>query len=233
VFPENFMQRLTLPFYASLKLVILAFAIALLSACGTPFATALNRTGEPVMLLGYDPVAYFTKGEPTRGKAQFKTNLPDRTYYFASSENQALFAANPAKYEPQYGGFCASGAAFAIKLGSDPTAWQIYNGRLFIFGDVLGQVAWQIDPAWNVDHADKLWPDIANKGWRGASLASYAFKVPHYKNTGQIKAEYEAKNPGKSWPSYDPGGMAKNLFSKQPGWRSAEGFGQPALGYPE
>ena len=60
------------------------------------------------MLLGYDPVAYFTKGEPTRGNSQFKTNLPDRTYYFASAENQSLFAANPAKYEPQYGGFCAA-----------------------------------------------------------------------------------------------------------------------------
>jgi YHS domain-containing protein len=122
-----------------ITLAISTLAIALLSACGTPYATVVNRAGEPVMLLGYDPVAYFTKGEPARGSAQFKTKLPDRTYYFASLENQALFAANPAKYEPQYGGFCASGAAFAIKLGSDPTAWQIHNGRLFIFGDVLGK----------------------------------------------------------------------------------------------
>jgi YHS domain-containing protein len=231
------MCKFTLPFAPSftsaVKLVVAAFTICLLSACGTPYATVANRTGEPVMLLGYDPVAYFTKGEPTRGNAKFKTNLPDRTYYFASAENQALFAASPTKYEPQYGGFCASGAAFAIKLGSDPTAWQIYNGRLFIFGDVLGQVAWQVNPTWNVDHADKLWLGIATKGWRSASLQAYAFKVPHYKNSAQIKADYEAKNPGKSWPSYDPGGMVKNLFSKQPGWRSAEGFGQLALGYAE
>jgi YHS domain-containing protein len=227
------MRKLTLTFTAAVKLVVATIAICLLSACGTPNATVANRSGEPVMLLGYDPVAYFTKGEPTRGKPQFKTNLPDRTYYFASAENQALFLANPAKYEPQYGGFCASGAAFAIKLGSDPTSWQIYNGRLFIFGDVLGQTAWQTDPAWNVDHADKLWPGIATKGWRGASLQAYAFKVPHYKTGAHIRAEYEAKNPGKPWPSYDPGGMVQNLFSKQPGWRSAEGFGQPALGYPE
>jgi YHS domain-containing protein len=235
------MCKFTLPFSpyfspsftSAVKLVIAALAISLLSACGTPNATVANRAGEPVMLLGYDPVAYFTSGAPTKGKAQFKTNLSDRTYYFASSENQALFTANPAKYEPQYGGFCASGAAFAVKLGSDPTAWQIYNGRLFIFGDVLGQVAWQVDPAWNVDHADNLWLGIAAKGWRAASLQAYAFKVPHYKTGAQIKAEHDVKNPGKPWPSYDPGGMVKNLFSKQPGWRSAEGFGQPALGYPE
>lgn len=127
---------MTLAFSSVVKLAIAILAITLLSDCGTPYATVVNRAGEPVMLLNYDPVAYFTKGEPARGKAQFKTNLPDGTYYFASAENQTLFAANPAKYEPQYGGFCSSGAAFAIKLGSDPTAWQIYNGRLFIFGDV-------------------------------------------------------------------------------------------------
>ncbi|MEQ1535204.1 MAG: hypothetical protein ABL923_04945 [Burkholderiaceae bacterium] len=62
---------------------------------------------------------------------------------------------------------------------------------------MLGQTAWQLDPAWNVDHVDKLWPSIATKGWRAASLQAYAFKVPHYKTGAQIKAEYDAKNPGK------------------------------------
>ena len=222
-----------------MKIKSLFFAVAgvvaalLLSACGTPYATVPNRTGEPVMLLGHDPVAYFTQGAPARGKPEHKVSLPERTYYFASAENKALFAASPARYEPQYGGFCASGAAFAIKLGSDPSAWQIYDGRLFIFGDVLGKTAWQLDPKWNVDHADKLWPAIADKGWRGVSLGSYASKVPHYKTGAQIRAEWDAKNPGKTWPVYDVGGMVSNLFTKPPGWRAAEGFSQPALGYPE
>jgi hypothetical protein len=57
-------------------------------------------------------------------------------------------------------------------------------------------------------------------------------KVPHYKTGAQIKAEWQARNPGKTPSSYDPGGMVTNLFLKQPGWRAAEGFGQPALGYP-
>ncbi len=218
------------------KLVLTAFTslvLALLAGCGTPYATVPNRLGEPVMLLGHDPVAYFTQGAPARGKAEHKVSLPDRTYYFATAENKALFAATPARYEPQYGGFCSSGAAFAIKLGSDPTSWQIYEGRLFIFGDVLGKMAWQVDPKWNVDHGDKLWPGIADRGWRGASLTAYASKVPHYKTGAQIRAEWDAKNPGKTWPIYDVGGMFSNLFTKPPGWRAAEGFSQPALGYPE
>ena len=208
-------------------------AVVWLSGCGTPYATVPNRSAEPVMLLGHDPVAYFTTGEPTRGKPEHKVNLPERTYYFASEQNKAIFAANPAQYEPQYGGFCSSGAAYAVKLGSDPTAWQIYEGRLFIFGDVLGMNAWQVNPKWNVDHADALWPAIKDKGWRGVSLGSYLSKVDHYKTGAQIHAEWLAKNPGKVWPTYDVGSMVNNLFVKPPGWRAAEGFSQPALGYPQ
>jgi hypothetical protein len=213
---------------------LLALLVLLgLGGCGTPYATVpAAGDGRPVMLLGHDPVAYFTRGQPTRGNPKLSVNLPERTYYFASAEHKALFEANPAKYEPQYGGFCASGAAFAVKLGSDPTSWLIRDGRLFIFGDILGQTAWGVDPAWNIDHADRLWPQIKDKGWRGASLAAYANKVPHYLTGAQIKAQWEAKNPGKVHPTYDPGGMVNNLFLKKPGWRAAEGFGQPALGYP-
>ena len=216
-----------------IKSLLLSVATLLLMACGTPYATVQNRAGDPVMLLGYDPVAYFTQGTPTRGSPEHKVSLPDRTYYFASAQSKALFSASPARYEPQYGGFCASGAAFNIKLGSDPGAWQILDGRLFIFGDVLGQTAWQVDPKWNVDHADRLWPAIKDKGWRGVSLGSYAAKVPHYKTGAQIKGEWETKNPGKTWPTYNVGSMAANLFTKPPGWRAAEGHSQPALGYPQ
>ena len=204
---------------------------ALATGCGTRYATVPNAQGAPVMLLGHDPVAYFTQGKPQRGVPEHQLSLPDRTYYFSNAEHKAMFQADPGRYEPQYGGFCASGAAFAVKLGSDPSAWQIYEGRLFIFGDVLGQTSWQVDPAWNVAHADQLWPDIRHRGWRYQSLRAYAFKVPHYLTGRQIAEQWLAKNPGKTWPQFDTGGMFNNLFVKSPGWRAAEGFGQPVLGY--
>jgi hypothetical protein len=203
-----------------------------LQGCGTPWATVQDGQGRPVMLLGYDPVAYVTRGQPARGDPAFRVDLPQRSYYFANAEHRAMFVADPGRYEPQYGGFCASGAAYAIKLGSDPTSWTVYQGRLFIFGDVLGQTAWQLDPAWNVRNADAQWPAIRDTGWRQASLAAYANKVPHYKTGGQIRAEWQARHPGERYPEYDPGDMWTNLFIKSPGWRAAEGFGQPALGYP-
>jgi hypothetical protein len=205
----------------------------LLVGCGTPYATVPSAaTGKPVMLLGHDPVAYFTRGAPARGQPQWRVDLPERSYYFASAEHKAMFEANPARFEPQYGGFCASGAAFAVKLGSDPGAWTIRDWRLFIFGDIIGQTAWSVDPAWNIAHADRLWPQIADRGWRGQSLSAYIDKVPHYLTGAQIRAQWEAQNQGRAYPNYDPGGMVNNLFLKRPGWRAAEGFGQPALGYP-
>ncbi|WP_418320969.1 YHS domain-containing (seleno)protein [Piscinibacter sakaiensis] len=213
--------------------LLLLISLLALAGCGTPWATVADGAGRPVMLLGHDPVAYFTQGRPTRGLADHVVDLPGRTYYFSSADNKALFLRDPGRFEPQYGGFCSSGAAYAVKLGSDPTAWTVRDGRLFIFGDVLGKTAWSLDPAWNIAHADRLWPAIADRGWRLQSLLAYADKVPHYLTGRQIKAQWEARHPGQRWPDYDPGGMITNLFLKPPGWRAAEGAGQPALGYPQ
>ena len=57
--------------------------------------------------------------------------------------------------------------------------------------------------------------------------------LPWYKNSKDIRDEYARKNPGKPWPSFDVGSMFSNLFTKPPGWRAAEGFSQPAVGYPD
>ena len=216
-----------------LLLLLFVLAAAGLSGCGTPYATVANRAGQPVMLLSHDPVAYFTRGQPQRGSPEHQVRLEQRTYYFSSAEHKAMFERDPARFEPQYGGFCSSGAAFAIKLGSDPTAWTIRSGRLFIFGDVIGQTAWELDPDWNIAHADRLGPAMRETGWRAQSLLRYVDKVPHYLSGAQIRAQWEARHPGRSWPAFDPGGMVHNLILKPPGWRAAEGFGQPALGYPD
>jgi hypothetical protein len=56
--------------------------------------------------------------------------------------------------------------------------------------------------------------------------------VPHYRTGAPLRAEVEARYPGRPFPDYDPGGMVTNLFLEPPGWRAAESFGQPALGYP-
>jgi YHS domain-containing protein len=219
-------------FLIQLRTLAVCLMVVMLSACGTQYATIKNPRGENVMLLGYDPVAYFTRGTPTRGNKEIASTLPGRTYYFESIQHKARFDNTPAKYEPQYAGFCSNGAPYKIKLGSDPTEFEIVNGRLFIFGDILGREMWKLHRDENIANADRVWSEIRDAGWRGASLSAFANKVPWYRTGDALHKEYERQNPGKKL-TYDPGGMFTNLFLKQPGWRAAEGFGQPKLGYPD
>jgi YHS domain-containing protein len=184
------------------------------------------------MLLGHDPVSYFKRNLPVRGDPAIRADHDGVTYYFSSTANRDDFRADPVRYVPQYGGFCSSGAAFGLKLGSDPTEFVIRDNRLFIFGDIAGKSAWLIDPEWNIQHADEMWPEAAPVGWRWQTLKRYANKVPWYKDTAAIHRDYAAKFPGKPWPKYNPGGMVTNLFLKKPGWRAREGFGgQPVVGF--
>jgi len=213
-------------------LLVLLLPLAFLFAgCGTTHATVDTSRGEHLMLLGFDPVAYFTQGKPTRGKHTLPATYQGRTYYFASDETRRTFLAQPARYEPQFGGFCSNGAAYKVKLGSDPTQFVVRDGRLFIFGDVMGKEFWLLDPETNIRHADQVWPDIRDEGWRWATLKGWTARVPWYKQGPELMAEWEAKHPGQKLV-YDTGGAMNNLVLKYPGWRAREGFSQQALGVP-
>jgi YHS domain-containing protein len=217
--------------FASLLAAPAALAMALLGGCGTTHATVETSRGESLMLLGYDPVAYFTDGKPVRGRHTINAAYEGRTYYFATPEHRAAFVAAPARYEPQYGGFCSNGAPYGVKLGSDPTEFEIRDGRLFIFGDVLGHEMWKLDERDNIRRADELWPRIRGTGWRWQTIKGLVFRVPWYRTGRELMARWREQNPGRSL-DYDPGGIIENLFFKRPGWRAREGHGQPAQGIP-
>lgn len=124
--------------YFSLLLAVCALtAVSALTGCGTINATIQDKEGRDVMLLGHDPVAYFTLSKPMRGYPNITATHEGKTYYFLNENHRNTFLKTPARYEPQYGAFCANGAAYGIKLGSDPTEYEIIDGRLFIFGDIL------------------------------------------------------------------------------------------------
>lgn len=216
--------------YRRAAMLVAALAIAAaLAGCGTRYATVKDRNGDDLMLLGHDPVAYFTQGKALRGDPAISAKHDDVVYYFTSDEHRRRFVAEPGRYVPQYGAFCSSGAAYGVKLGSDPTEWRIVDGRLYIFGDVLGREYWLLDPAWNIAKADELWPEAGASGHRWQSLKRFVNRVPWYKDGPTIHAEWQRANPGKR-VDYDPGGVFMNLFVKYPGWRAREGHQQPALG---
>lgn len=216
----------------ALRRTLVALILAAsLGGCGVRYAVVKDRDGRDLMLLGHDPVAYFTVGRPVRGDPAIAAEHDGVRYYFSRSEHREMFLKEPARYAPQYGAFCASGAAYGVKLGSDPTEWAVREGRLFIFGDILGHEYWDVDPDWHIKHADQMWPETGASGHRWQSIKRIIFTVPWYKNAREAHAEWQAKNPGKR-VDYDPGGLIRNLFLKYPGWRAREGFGQPALGIP-
>ena len=214
-----------------MKALFAVLALLVVAGCGTTHATVTTSRGEELMLLGFDPVAYFTDARPVRGKHTLNAAFEGRTYYFATPEHRAAFMASAAKYEPQYGAFCSNGAPYAVKLGSDPTQFEIRGGRLFIFGDILGHEMWLLDEKENIERADRLWPEIRDKGWREQSLKAWIFKVPWYRTGRELMVRWREKHPGKSL-DYDTGGFVNNMVLKYPGWRAREGYSQPALGVP-
>ena len=72
-------------------------AASFLAGCGSTHATVKTSRGEHLMLLGFDPVAYFTQATPARGKHTLPATTGGRTYYFAADENRRAFLANPAR----------------------------------------------------------------------------------------------------------------------------------------
>jgi YHS domain-containing protein len=87
-----------------------------------------------IAIKGYDPVAYFTKGEAVKGKKELAVYVQSTTYYFSSAENKEAFKKNPSAYEPQFGGWCAYAMGNdGTKVSIDPETFKILNGKLYLF----------------------------------------------------------------------------------------------------
>lgn len=91
-----------------------------------------------LVLGGYDCVAYFTVGKPTRGSPQFTHDWDGGRYHFASAANRAVFAADPDRYAPQYSGNCAGNMAAGRVVAPNPENWVISNGKLYVFASAEG-----------------------------------------------------------------------------------------------
>jgi YHS domain-containing protein len=162
--------RNTRALLAALGLLVASTSISSVPAFAVvPTSTsAVNTDEQGIALHGYDPVAYFTVGAPTKGNASFTAKYEGASYFFASAENLKKFKANPAAFAPQYGGFCAMGVALEKKLDGDPAVWKIVDGKLYLNVNADVSVAWQRDIPGNLEKANDYWPEI--KGKTPASL---------------------------------------------------------------
>lgn len=126
-----------------------------------------------VAINGYDLVAYFTQNEAVRGSQKHEAVHNGVKFWFASEEHKNMFLANPQKYEPQYGGWCAFGlAANNAKVPSDPKTFKLYNGKLYLFfndfyqGNPVNTIVF-----WNADEANLK--NKADRNWRALQKVSH------------------------------------------------------------
>lgn len=146
-----------------------AFALAL-AAVAAPFAIAQAKT-DPIYtgtfsslaVGGFDPVAYFTDGKAVKGSKDFTHNWMGADWRFASAANRDRFAADPTKYAPQFGGYCAWAAAQGYTAPGDPEHWMVVEGKLYLNYDATVQAKWEKDIPGFIQKANANWPAILAK----------------------------------------------------------------------
>lgn len=109
---------------------------------------------------GYDPVAYFTMKKPVEGDATHSTEWNGATWHFSSAENLATFSADPEKYAPKYGGYCAFAVSRGYTASTDPAAWSIVDGALYLNYSKSVRSRWNSAQSANIVAGDKNWPDL-------------------------------------------------------------------------
>lgn len=115
-----------------------AMAALLLAGClpdgpGRPGLSAYNVDSTGVAMHGYSPVSYFESGHAEPGSAAFARKWRGITYHFTSEAQAAAFGADPAHFEPAFGGWCAYGMSLGIRWDTDPEAFKIVDDRLLLF----------------------------------------------------------------------------------------------------
>lgn len=143
----------------------LAAGIVLLCSSASPAAAdEVVNTGYfgDVAIKGFDPVAYFTDDKAVEGSPRYTHRWLGAEWHFASARNRDLFIADPGKYAPQYGGYCADGVSFGtVTTNIDPRAWRIIEGKLYLSYDPGAAEGLETKPNKVVD-SQKHWSEVQN-----------------------------------------------------------------------
>src|SRR5216683_7029285 len=126
---------------------------------GSTVATARQSVARdmPLAIKGYDPVAYFTDGMPKRGLPDFEYQWDEHRYRFASAEHRDLFKADPVRYAPQFGNYCAMALALGKVVTANTEHWLVSDNKLYVFGSPApkGPELFQKDLAGNITKANQ------------------------------------------------------------------------------
>lgn len=146
------------PYFRTALLGLSALLTGVVLAMSSPaMADRLNLSKAGIAIDGHDPVAYFTMDIPVPGDAAITASHDGATYRFSSEDHKALFVANPQKYVPQYGGYCAYGAAQGYKALVEPDKFTVLDGKLYLNYNGQVQSTWIKDTAGYIEKADAFW----------------------------------------------------------------------------
>ncbi len=147
------------------RLVIGLLAGALMALAAGPASAAgpVNKTLFGNAIDGYDPLAYHLLGEPIEGSKKFTHEWMGATWRFISAAHLDLFAAEPERYAPAYGGYCAYGVSQGAKVGFNPDSWKIVDGQLYLNLNPSIQKRWEKDIAGHIAKADSNWGGLKSK----------------------------------------------------------------------
>ncbi|MGB1235507.1 MAG: YHS domain-containing (seleno)protein [Planktomarina sp.] len=135
-----------------------ALPVVLATAASAKEPYVFQRDG--LAISGYDPVAYFTESKPVEGSVEFTSVHEGATFQFSSADHKALFDADTAKYAPQYGGYCAFAAAKGYIAKTEPDAWSVHNGKLYLNFNKLIRARWAVSKTKFIEQGDANWPEI-------------------------------------------------------------------------
>lgn len=141
-------------------LLVAAATIATADPTTAPAKRLINLDSNGLAIKGYDPVAYFTDGKALEGKPDFVSSYNGARYQFVNAEHKAAFDATPAKYEPQFGGYCGYAVANNDLAPIDPKAFTIIDGRLVLQKAKWVLRLWNFSPQKNLASADMNWPGL-------------------------------------------------------------------------
>jgi YHS domain-containing protein len=154
---EKTMLRFYRLAFVSTFLIVAVFAGLADSAGSSESPVAAVNASDDVGLKGYDPVAYFTDEQPIRGTPHYSFQWKGVTYRFASAGNLQRFKADPNKYLPQYGGYCAYAMSINRIADISPTEWTIFGGKLYLNNNFISQTLWSLDKSGRVKSGDRNW----------------------------------------------------------------------------
>lgn len=147
--------------------LLLSFLVGIIisfAACAkTEGVKPINTTAENVAIKGFDTVAYFKDKLPKEGKAEFSHEWNGAKWYFSSAENRDEFAKTPEKYAPQFGGYCSWAVSHGYTADSDPQAWKVVDGKLYLNYNQKVKEKWEAEQPKLIQEGEKNWTEFKVK----------------------------------------------------------------------